>query len=359
MGGSQFQAQGLINVLAKSGEYDVYYLARRIRKGYMSDSHKIVQICHPGFLQKLATFFEAPQLLRQLRLIKPDIIYQRVGCAYTGVAAYYAKKHGIKLLWHVASTSDCTAERFSAFGLLRHPHKYIDKKFLEYGVHHASKIVTQTNDQSDLLNAHYARATDHIIRNFLEVPPVPTKPSQPITVLWIGNFKRLKQPQHFVELARRLSSLKRAQFVMIGAPSSEEGWQAELSETIKGIPALEHVGSLSQDEVSDRLASAHLLVNTSEYEGFSNTFIQAWMQGVPVVSLNVNPDGIFERYGIGKLAGSIDNLCRDVQGLIDDDEIREQMGAHAREYAIDNHSMENAIKLAALIRGILLADSGQ
>lgn len=353
MGGAQFQAQGLISALSESGEFDVYYLARRIKKGHRPDNHKVVQICRPGFLQKFGTFFETPQLLRQLRLIKPDIIYQRVGCAYTGVAAYYAKKYNSRLLWHVASTNDCITERFNFFDLLSRPHKYVDKRFLEYGLRNASMVVAQTEDQKALLKTHYGRTANHVVRNFLEIPPVQTKSTHIINVLWIGNFKRLKQPQHFVELARRLSSSRNVRFVMIGAAAPDEAWQAELDEKIKGIPALEHVGPLSQDEVNDRLAKAHILVNTSVYEGFSNTFIQAWVQRVPVVSLNVNPDEVFEKYGVGKLAGSMDKLCHEVRELITSDETREQIGTRAREYAMNFHSMENADKLVELMGSLL------
>ncbi len=53
-------------------------------------------------------------------------------------------------------------------------------------------------------------------------------------------------------------------------------------------------GAISQQEVNAELANAHVLVNTSLYEGFPNTFIQAWMRRTVVVSLNVNPDGIFD-----------------------------------------------------------------
>jgi glycosyltransferase involved in cell wall biosynthesis len=79
---------------------------------------------------------------------------------------------------------------------------------------------------------------------------------------------------------------------------------------IRATPNLEYLGEKSQDEVNELLARAHIYVNTSLFEGFANTFIQAWMRDVAVVSLHVNPDGVFDREGVGIHAGSEDELMR-------------------------------------------------
>ena len=51
----------------------------------------------------------------------------------------------------------------------------------------------------------------------------------------------------------------------------------------------------SIDALYDR---AKVLVNTSDVEGFPNSYLQAWIRGVPVVTL-IDPDGVIEREGLG------------------------------------------------------------
>jgi glycosyltransferase involved in cell wall biosynthesis len=114
-------------------------------------------------------------------------------------------------------------------------------------------------------------------------------------------------------------------------------------------PNVEYLGGQTQDQVNAVLAQSDLLVCTSDYEGFANTFIQAWLRRVPVVSLHVDPDGLLSRTGLGIVSHTEDRLYVDVADLLDSPEKRLEIGARCRAYAAANHSEANVSQIAKLL----------
>jgi glycosyltransferase involved in cell wall biosynthesis len=102
-------------------------------------------------------------------------------------------------------------------------------------------------------------------------------------VLWIGNFRPIKQPEVFISIANSFVN-RNIKFVMIGV-------QGKYIYT--DLPKnLEMKGFLNNSEVVNYLRRSKVLINTSLTEGFSNTFLEAWINNVFVLSLNVNPDNL-------------------------------------------------------------------
>ena len=185
-------------------------------------------------------------------------------------------------------------------------------------------IIAQTEHQGDLLQQYYGRRPSAIIPNFHPFPQEVFEKGKEIRVVWIANMKPLKQPEVFVRMARDLLGMRGVKFIMIGRAYNTK-WDREMLKEMSALENLEYLGERSLDEVNEVLAKAHIFVNTSTYEGFPNTFIQAWMRKVPVVSLNVNPDNVIDHKGIGFFSKTYEQLVKHITILINDTKLRNEM----------------------------------
>lgn len=349
-GGAEYQMQCLVDALAQTGRYDVFYLARHTDPQADEHRYRIVNVAGPAALFRFGYAMDAVPLYRALKQIGPDAIYQRVASGYTGISGLYARNHGTRLIWHVAHDTDVTpGERLDGRNPLR---RFLEERTLEYGIRSATHIVTQTHQQAALLKKNYGRAADAVIANFHPEPTEPPDKSGPLRVVWVANLKPWKQPDVFIRLARALSDRQDVRFTMIGAASQGSGdraWMEALLGAIEATPNIDYLGELSQAETNRQLARSHLFVNTSLHEGFPNTFIQAWMREAPVVSLHVNPDAVLEREAVGFHAQTEANLAARVRALLDDASLRAAYADRARRHALRTHSLRNTQQLMQLI----------
>jgi len=345
MGGSQHQAKLLIERLLERYDVDVHYLTVDCGPDHRPDGYTLHRFSDRNGLRRLGYFFDALKLHRALRALEPDAVYQQVGCAHTGIAAWYARRHGIPMVWRVSSDRSVTPQPVPWWRVNRR----IERAFLEYGIRNADVILAQTRAQQSLIARHYGRADAYVVPNFHPGAPPPKPERRRGSVLWIANLKPVKNPQAFVRLAARFGAEAPVRFVMIGAAMRNDRWTRALLREIDAVPNLDYLGARTRDEVHDALADARVLVNTSHSEGFSNTFIEAWMCEVPVVSLLVDPDGLLREHGLGFLSGTEEQLARDVRRLVDDERLRSEMGKRCREHALRHHSMENVDRIAAML----------
>lgn len=345
MGGSQYQVKCLIDVLVSTGKYEIIYVTRFFDPTYIPKGYRIIRMADTGNSRRSLRriFFDVRRLSRILSQIRPDVIYQRVGCAHTGIGVLYAKRSGCKMVWHIAGDMEVIPYQFKPSRTIMF--RYVDKKFLEYGIKHSKHIIAQTENQAKLLQTYYRRSPTAIINNFHPFPKEEIKKFSPVKIVWIANFKPLKQPEHFIRLAKDLQGESGVQFIMVGALQGTKSWRERLFGDIKGLRNLKYLGALTQEEVNSILASSHIFVNTSKWEGFPNTFIQSWMRKVPVVSLQVNPDRIFDNEEIGFHSRTYETLKKDVRRLIRNPGLREEMGTKAQTYAFSMHSQKNAQKI--------------
>jgi glycosyltransferase involved in cell wall biosynthesis len=97
------------------------------------------------------------------------------------------------------------------------------------------------------------------------------------------------------------------------------------------------------DDVNRCLARTKVFVNTSDVEGFPNTFLQAWARKVPVVSY-FDPDGIIRGKGLGYRPDDEADMCRALRELLSLETTRIEIGEKAHSFVLTQYSAESAAK---------------
>jgi len=355
IGGAEYQSYLITKYL--SIHFDVFYIfpTREVTQStLMHHNVKYIPIRKGKIWRRILGkdyIFDYIRLNRILNEINPDVIYIRISNAYTYIATKFAKSKRILSIWHASHDMDLFKKRFkfNRTGLFN----FADCKFLDYAIQNTNYIVLQTYAQNKLLYNNYGRNADLIFPNSHPVPKEEIFKRKPIKILWVANLKPIKRPEYFVELANSLGEKYDCSFIMIGKPGNP-AYQKYLKQRMNGVKNLFYLGERSFESVNEQFADAHIFVNTSESEGFPNTFIQAWMRKVPVVSLNVDPDDVIKKYKLGFHSRTFEQLLDDVVQLIMNEKLRIEMGENAYKYAIQYHSIEKNIdKLVIFLKDII------
>jgi glycosyltransferase involved in cell wall biosynthesis len=285
------------------------------------------------------TFPYVFSIYRELKKSQPDLIYNRAGSSLTGICVYFGKKTNVHTVFHIANDSDLDKNFQNNKDV-----KKIDRFLTNYGIKNADTIIAQTHHQSALLKKYYGRNANAVIPNGHSIPIIVDKSYKKIVVVWIANWKKSKRPEVFINIVKNRVWSENVEFIMIGRTANYEKLVQEAKES--GIKVMGEVGN---NAVNDILQNAHLLINTSIHEGFSNTFIQAWMRSVPVISLSVDPDNLLNKKGLGVCAGTQEKLLNEIQRFVNNPILLKKTGKKARDFSIKNFSLDNFTKLLSLI----------
>src|SRR5882672_1469379 len=234
-----------------------------------------------------------------------DIYYTSCAGMHVGLLAMFCRRFHKRFVFRAASDTDCDRSRL----LVRFAR---DRWLYAYGLRRADAILVQSTSQAETLARNYGLAGR--VAGML-VEKVQPAAARDIDVLWVSNIRRVKRPDRILELAEGLPKVK---IHMVGGPlPGEETLFSEVNLTAKGKANVSFHGRLSYWDANELYGRARLLVNTSDVEGFPNSYLQAWIRGVPVVTL-IDPDGVIEREGLGvgarsaaQIPDAINRLLRD------------------------------------------------
>lgn len=155
-------------------------------------------------------------------------------------------------------------------------------------------------------------------------------------ILWVGRSADFKHPERFVRLAEQFP---RERFVMVCRQATGDRGYEALQKEAEKISNLQFYPHVDFFELGQFFSRAKVFVNTSDAEGFPNTFIQAAAAGTAILSWQVNPDQFLTRYQCGlACGGTMDHLVKGLGFLLEQHRYIE-IGQNGLRYVREHHDV--------------------
>lgn len=262
--------------------------------------------------------------------IKPDVIFIRGANPKMGYLSLYARITRTKLVFLGASDRNFYKGEENISGLKHNTLLY------QWGLKNIKYIIVQNQLQQQKLHENYKK-TSLIVSNIWYLEKVNIlSPLSNTTILWVSNFRKLKRPQWFINLAK--NKMHNELFIMVGAPIDQNLYQATKQEAEK-VNNMQFTGGLPFKIVNEYFSQCKLFVCTSEYEGFPNTFLQAWSNNVPVVS-TVDPSNVIKKHKLGIIVSSEEELLAATKKLLSDNRLYLEIQNNIKQYFESNHDSQ-------------------
>jgi glycosyltransferase involved in cell wall biosynthesis len=246
-----------------------------------------------------------------LRRADADVYYVSCAGMHVGLLAMFCRKYAKRLIFRVAHDRDCEPDNL----LIQY---WRDKRLYEYGLRNCNTILVQSVRQQEAMRHNYG--LESVIAEMPVDSPKEYVPytARPIDVLWVNNIRQFKRPDLYLELARRMPDVS---FQMVGGPvSGFSDLYDEISHAASSIPNLTFCGRVPYHDVGPKYAHAKVFVNTSDTEGFPNSFLQSWIRGTPVVSF-FDPDGLIAKIGLGNAVTGLDDMEAAIRHYLSGEEV--------------------------------------
>lgn len=274
-----------------------------------------------------------PALYKAIESYNPDILFQKCSGMITGVLAFIAKRLGIPFIYMASNDIDADGR----YKLRLRP---LDVKLYEYGIKNSNQLIVQNKYQKNEFQKKLKNIKISIIHNpfFYEVPLKKIRPiNQRKYVAWIGVFQHQKNLPALLEIIKKTPDIE---FRIAGTFSrSCPDNIRKVVDDISNCKNVKLVGYLGRNEIIPFLEEALALLNTSLYEGFSNTFLESFAAGAPVITNSINPDNILTDNQIGIVAKNYGEIPKIIKELINKQNYN-KMALKCRDYVLKNHEIK-------------------
>ena len=326
-GGAEVQMSLLSKEFAKNKKIDVNFIVADYGQEKLEYFNGVKVWKSINF--KTNIFKQIFVFLKVFRGIDATIHIQRSLSPFSGIIAIICSLQKKKFVYMMShdSESDLTHALFDS---------WIGGKLARITFRKANLVIAQNDYQKTNLKKNFnIYAT--LIKSGHEIPEQNLKPRE--YILWVARSEKWKRPEVLFEIAKRFPD---EEFVMISQPATNEPeYSIKIQDKANQIKNIKFIPFVPFEKICEPYSKAKLFLCTSKQEGFANTYIDASRNSVPILSLNVNPNNIFENYQMGYCAkGDLDKLCEKINLILDNQQVLERMGQNAYQYAHKNHNIE-------------------
>jgi glycosyltransferase involved in cell wall biosynthesis len=263
-----------------------------------------------------------------------DVYYQRGPECETGQVALWCYLNRKKFIFAAANAVCCNPHLLASEPL-------IERVLYRIGIKLAHAVTAQTVTQQDLLLQNmYIKSV--LVRNcgwtltdeYLS-KKAPNNPGT-LQVLWIGRINEQKRLELLLDVAEQCPEIM---FDIVGAANVDSNYAASMIKRATQISNVKLHNWVPYAEIPKYYQNCHILCCTSEYEGFPNTFLEAWAQGIPVIS-TVDPDNVIVSNGLGFLAKDVEGIVACLKKITQSGETWLKLSKAAQQYYILNHTPE-------------------
>lgn len=224
------------------------------------------------------------------------------------------------------------------------------KKSEDFLIDSASLVIVTTQRHADQIQLSHSGKNIRIHPNYILIDIFKPQPTEKqFDMVFVGRIAPQKNLRMLFDAMRLLHGKR---LLMIG--------QGELTDVLKQDYAdlsdrVTWYGSAPHDELPNLIQQAKIFILPSHHEGHPKTLIEAMSCGMPVVGTDVpGIQEVIQHQKTGFLCQKTpDDIAKTLQSILDDDTLQQALGQQAREYALENYSLDRiadleieAIKLA-------------
>lgn len=339
VGGAEIQLHSLATSLANLKGFDVSFIVGDFDQPKLENYNNVKVyklLCFnrflPTFLTRIIQVFMLAILMKK---IDSDVYIHRTASVLTGIICMFAKLFGKHFIFMTAHEWDCN-------GIFEKKSGKFKGQIFQYGLRNANLVITQSRKHQSLIKRYHSK--NSIVMNSMykikeENALLNNKKN---TVLWVARCEDWKRPEVFIELAKKFP---KENFVMICPRSlNQMDYFHIILDKASTVSNLEFIKFVPFSKIDTYFRDAKIFVQTSVFEGFPNTFIQAAKNMTPILSLSVNPDNLLGENDCGICANNDEKmLIRSLKRLLKDDSLRCRMGSNAYAYALKSHDIDKIV----------------